>query len=102
MTEIEVQSSGEEIDAAIGDRIVIRIPENATTGYRWVVAELPQTLEVTSDELLPAASQRPGAGGERRVALTVQGVGVAHVVLSLERPWENEAADRFELSITVS
>jgi inhibitor of cysteine peptidase len=102
VSEIEVRSSGEHVAAATGDRIVIQIPENATTGYRWVVAELPAAVTVASDELLPPTSTRPGAGGERRIALDVRGAGEGQVVLSLERPWEGEAADRFVLSIAVS
>jgi len=102
VTEIEVHSSGERVKASTGDRIVIQIPENATTGYRWVVADLPTTLALASDELLPPTSTRPGAGGERRIALDVRGAGEGEVVLSLVRPWEGEAADRFVLSIAVS
>jgi inhibitor of cysteine peptidase len=100
--EIEVRSSGEHVVASTGDRIVIQVPENATTGYRWVVSDLPNTLTVESDELVPPTSTRPGAGGERRIALNVRGAGEGQLVLSLERPWEGEAADRFVLSIAVS
>lgn len=102
VTEIEVRSSGEHVAASTGDRIVIQIPENATTGYRWVVSDLPSTMTVESDELVPPMSTRPGAGGERRIAFDVHGVGEGEVVLSLQRPWEGEAADRFVLSIAVS
>ena len=102
MAEIEVRSSRETVSASPGDRVVIHLAENATTGYRWVVAVLPGMLTLAADELLPPTSTRPGAGGERRIALDVREAGTGEVVLSLERPWEGEPADRFVLSIAVS
>ena len=102
MAEIEVRSSGETVSATPGDRVLIHLPENATTGYRWVVTILPHMLAPAADELLPPTSTRPGAGGERRIALDVREAGTGEVVLSLERPWEGEPAGRFVLSIAVS
>lgn len=101
MREIEVRSSGELVEATSGDRIVVQIPENATTGYRWVVSELPDEVELEGDEFLPPETARPGAGGERRVTLLARRPGEARVQLTLEQPWEGEAADRFELLVTV-
>lgn len=101
MSEIQIQASGEQVEAAEGDRIVLRIPENATTGYRWVVSELPEPLELAADEFVPPGTAQPGAGGERRVELVARGPGQGRVVLTLERPWEHEAADRFEALVTV-
>ena len=101
MREIELRSSGEEVEAAPGDRIVIQIPENATTGYRWVVGDLPDALELAEDEFLPPGSQRLGAGGERRVTLVARRPGQARVRLRLEQPWEGEAVDWFEALVTV-
>lgn len=102
MAEIEVRTSGEEVTASTGDRIVIQVPENAAAGYRWVVDQVPGMLALASDEDLPPTSTRPGAGGERRIALDVRAVGAGEVVLSLKRPWEGEPAGRFVLSIAVS
>jgi inhibitor of cysteine peptidase len=101
MGEIEIRANGEQVEASEGDRIVLRIPENATTGYRWVVSELPESLELVADEFAPPSTAEPGAGGERRVELLARGSGQGQVVLTLERPWEHEAADRFEALVTV-
>ena len=101
MREIEVRSSGERVEVSTGDRIVIQIPENATTGYRWVVGDVPETLELAQDEFLPPGSERPGAGGQRRVTLMAKRPGEGTVELRLEQPWEGKAADRFEALVTV-
>jgi predicted secreted protein len=38
MADIEVREQGMRVIASPGDRIVIRIPENGTTGYQWQAA----------------------------------------------------------------
>jgi inhibitor of cysteine peptidase len=101
MSEIEVRSTGAQIDARSGDRIVVRIPESPTTGYRWIVGDLPGCVELAGDELVPPRSSRPGAGGERLVTLVATHPGSARIVLELAQPWEGKAADRFELLVTV-
>ena len=101
MREIEVRSSGEHVEASTGDRIVIQISENATTGYRWVAGEVPDNLQLEADEFLPPGSRQPGAGGQRRVTLVAKRPGEGKVELRLEQPWEGEAADRFEALVTV-
>jgi predicted secreted protein len=99
--EFTIEASGEAVDASSGDRIVVRIPENATTGYRWVVGELPGCVELAGDELVPPQRTQPGAGGERVVTLVATHPGSARIVLELAQPWEGKAADRFELLVTV-
>jgi inhibitor of cysteine peptidase len=101
MGEIEVRRSGQEVHASRGDRIVIRVPENPTTGYSWMLAELPEPLQLGSNEYVPPQSSAPGAGGERRVELMASRSGQGRVELSLERPWEDEAAERFEVLVRV-
>jgi predicted secreted protein len=102
MAEIEVQSSGEHVEATTGDRIVIRIPENATTGFRWQLTDVTALVDVVEDELEPPTSAAPGAGATRRVTLLAREAGEGHAELALVQPWEGKAADRFELSFTVS
>lgn len=101
MDELEVRRSGQEVRASRGDRIVIRVPENPTTGYSWVLADIPEPLRLGSNDYLPPQSTAPGAGGERRVELVASRPGQARVELSLERPWEDEAVERFEVLVRV-
>ena len=49
MREVEVRERGQHVEADADDRIVVRIPENATTGYRGVVDELPDSVELLED-----------------------------------------------------
>jgi predicted secreted protein len=101
MTDIEVQDTAHPITALPGDRIILRIPENATTGYQWAVDHVDGALKVESNEFVLPGHARPGAGGERVIVLAVRATGGARVVLSQRRSWEAEPIDRRELAVTI-
>jgi inhibitor of cysteine peptidase len=101
VADIEVRDQGAHVTASPGDRIVIRVPENATTGYQWEVDEVAEPLELESSELIPPQEAAPGAGGERRVVVRARESGQAKVALKLQRAWEAQPADQFEIDVTV-
>ena len=84
------------------DRVVIRLAENAGTGYRWSVTGLGDGLEVASDQLTRPGQAAPGAAGERVLLLRPLKPGRAQVSLCLKREWEPEPADRYELDVEVA
>src|SRR5215470_1515920 len=67
MADIEVRTSGSAITMSTADRIVIRLPENATTGYQWSIVQLGEPLEVVSNKMIPPGQMAAGAAGERVV-----------------------------------
>lgn len=104
IAEIVVTKTGTSTVAAVGDEILVQLPENATTGYRWSVERVSGSLEVVSSELaLPGAGTGaapvPGAGGQRlvRLAVVAPGLGAAELVLS--RSWETSSLERFEVEV---
>jgi predicted secreted protein len=101
MTDIEVQPTDRLVKAGPGDRIVVRLPETATTGYQWAVEEVEGPLEVELTELVPPNDARPGAGGERLIVLRGRGTGAARVIFAQRRPWESEPIERRELAVTI-
>lgn len=96
------------LNVAIGDEVVIDMPENRTTGYRWTLpsqlsigtASLPEDgaakLELVSDNFqLPETPASPGraigGGGRRRLVLRANAPGQVAVPLALRRSFEAEA-----------
>jgi inhibitor of cysteine peptidase len=101
--DIEIRENGANITANQGDRILIRIPENPTTGYRWAPGDIAEELELESNEFTPPEELRPGAGGERVIALRATRPGSSHAEFVLARPWEDrEPADRWRVTVTVT
>jgi inhibitor of cysteine peptidase len=90
--EIDEGSARRPHHAAPGDRVVIRLAESPTSGYRWQLDEYNSAvLRPAGDEFVPAADARTGGGGTREFRFVVVGTEGSDVVLSLRRGWETDA-----------
>ncbi len=95
---------GRAVDARPGTMIVIELPENPTTGFRWSLrSRVEPVLLLKSDAFVPPAEVRPGAGGARRFEFAASAAGSAGVVLWNWREWEGEGsvAKRYQVTVTV-
>ncbi len=102
MADIEVRASGETIRSSPRDRVVVRLPENGSTGYQWSITEITDPLEVESDELVLPSELVRGAAGQRVVTIRARGIGRGRVALKLQRRWESEPVEHFELEVDVA
>jgi inhibitor of cysteine peptidase len=84
-----------------GQRLVIQLPENATTGYRWVVVS-SGALELVSNTYEIGAAGA-GAGGMRSLEWRAVTPGTSELLLLHRREWENagQEIDRFQITIAV-
>lgn len=94
------EDRGRQVSVRAGDRIVLRLPENPTTGYRWT-GEIPVFLRVTRDANEPGFA--PGAAGFRVLELVAEEPGRAEVSLACGRAWEptEPATDHFSMLVEV-
>jgi inhibitor of cysteine peptidase len=94
--------NGAAIHVRRGDRIVIRLPENATTGYRWVPDSVDDRIvSLKSSEYAPPAGGGVGAGGAVSIVFEALAPGEANVGLKRWREWEGESSVRERYTITV-
>jgi inhibitor of cysteine peptidase len=116
MTQVEVTGDA-EVEVGVGDEVVIRLPENATTGYVWTVHAVGNGLSLVEDTMVPPSPAGgtppdmarfpegiapPGAGGERFVRVRATTPARADVVLRLARPWEPEPVQQRRVTVTVT
>ena len=88
---------------SLGDDVVVQLPENATTGYRWDVDRIEGGLEVTSSDYRTGDRPvLPGAGGTRVLRVHPTAIGEGRLELLLKRPWGQDVADRYGLRVHVS
>jgi inhibitor of cysteine peptidase len=101
--DVEVRENAASVVVSSGDRVVIRIPENASTGYQWSIEELTAPLKLESSDPVTSSEPAPGAAGERVLKLRASERGEGRVVLVLSRPWERDTPpeDRFHIAVTV-
>jgi len=96
--------NGGTISATAGDYIIIRLPENPTTGFQWRAERTDiEVLELQSDEFTQAASGAIGSSGVRILRYLAKGAGDTSITLQLARPWEaNAPRSQFKIQVTVS
>lgn len=96
-----VVSGDSSVDARVGDTVLIRLPENATTGYVWSARLEGAGIALIGEETQPADSEAPGAAGERRFRVRVTGTGPAEIVLQRARVWEPHPVEERRVTLRV-
>lgn len=95
---------GRAIDARPGTMIIVELPENPTTGFRWSLrSKVEPVLTPKSDTFERPTESRPGAGGSRRIEFTASAQGTASILLWNWREWEGERSvdRRYRVTVTV-
>jgi inhibitor of cysteine peptidase len=101
-------NNGELIEARLGDEIVLQLPENATTGYRWHIDRADGLAEkqIAHQQVdsKPGPNPQFGRGGIREFRFTVNGPATARLELKRWREWEGESSvlERFAVDIKLT
>jgi inhibitor of cysteine peptidase len=104
-TNLTAADNGKTFDMHVGDDVVMRLPENATTGYRWAVDSADENLvEVKEAEYVPPAPSAIGIGGEAHWIVHAKTAGVTQVKLKRWRHWEGESSvvERYEITLRIA
>ena len=100
LTEVD---AGAARPVAVGEEIVVRLPENRTTGFRWQLAGLPDDVTLVDDGYEAPATGRPGEGGVHTFRLRPTAAGDRRVAVTLGRSWGTAAPERtLEFTVRVS
>lgn len=95
-------NNGETVKLRIGDEIMLQLPENATTGYRWYIDRAEGVEEVVDEETSASAPSTPspsspeernpimGRGGLREFRFRATKAGKGRLALKYYRQWEGE------------
>ena len=94
---------GETLELRAGSEVVIQLPENPSTGYRWEIDTDKVYVSVERQRFEQRADQ-VGGGGESSWVLRARTPGVTTVRLMLWRPWEGERAaiQRFVVTLRIA
>ena len=91
LTELD---AGVEHSVDVGQELVVRLPENRTTGFRWHLTVPEEGLALDAESFAPAAVELPGAGGTRAFRLRATRPGTHRLAAALGRPWEPGGPER--------
>jgi inhibitor of cysteine peptidase len=96
--------NGKTIEVQVGDSVVVRLPENPTTGFAWAIDKgSDDVLPLEASEYSPAAGAGVGGGGQRSLTFKATRAGTVGLQLKLWREWEGDksVAERFTATIRV-
>ncbi|GAB2603630.1 protease inhibitor I42 family protein [Kribbella endophytica] len=99
MAEIDA-GSGDVVTAAVGDTVVIRLPE-ATTGHVWSLVDLGSGLVRVGDRYEDRGREEPGHSTDHVFVLRAEQAGEWAVGLRLAREWETRSVDERRLTVQV-
>ena len=100
---ITPESAGRTIELRWDQELLVRLPNNPTTPYRWALAAAPAA--VLKLEGLPAIERDPAGAAERVVEIwrfTTAHTGQEVLVFDYRLPWETDAPPARQLSFTVT
>ena len=121
---LDQRSNGQPIDLRPGDRVVLNLPEDVSTGYTWHFEARPEVLKIVADSFVDDWEPRLAAAwapespvhAELRTETVVGGTaprafvldvaseaepGIYHLHLTYGRDWEDAPIDSFELLVAV-
>ena len=92
--ELTEADSGGTLTAEVGERFVISLPSNPTTGYTWSFgAPYDENVVILSSDVFsnPEETGLAGTPGRRILTFSVVGPGKSGIRLEYKRPWERNA-----------
>jgi inhibitor of cysteine peptidase len=97
------QDAGKSIAVSVGQKIVVRLQSNPTTGYQWSVLGDPAPLKFVKSEYAAdaQATGRMGADGTQTLKFTAKAPGKVELKLGYRRPWEKDVVPAKTFAATI-
>jgi len=92
---------GSRVRAHVGDTLELRLPENASTGYRWALDEGASDVFGPCEQHGEYPCKTIGSGGEAVFRVHVCAAGHAALTVKYWRHWEGDTSVRKRFTITV-
>ncbi|UYZ84591.1 protease inhibitor I42 family protein [Entomomonas sp. E2T0] len=100
------QFACQSIKLAVNQELVVNLPSNPTTGYRWSLVNQPHFLKVVEDDNYQQdktdGEPRVGVGGQSLWIFRAEAIGSDQLDLIYHRPWEKEQAPAKQLSCKIT
>ncbi|MGY4706301.1 protease inhibitor I42 family protein [Candidatus Bipolaricaulota sp. J31] len=98
---VTADENGAEVALCRGEGLMVALPGNPTTGYGWAPIEEPGFLaRLEGVEYLPATAL-VGGGGTFFFRYEAREEGVGVLAFAYLRPWEEESAGSFSVTVRV-
>ncbi len=96
------QDSGRTLELRAGDRMDLVLFENGTTGFRWEIAAIDETIiRQTGEPEFKRDSDAMGAGGKKTFHFGLVAPGEAVLKLLYRRTWEVDVPPISTFRVTI-
>ena len=99
--ELGQADSGGRRSVRVSEDVLVALPENPTTGYRWYPDVDEAALQIVDDRN-EVPGPRRGAPGIRCLTFRPVRTGSTRLRLERKRPWEDVAVEEFVVDLDVS
>lgn len=102
------RDNGRDIHIAVGERLIVKLASNATTGYRWAAPPPAEPVLRQLDEATYVPNMAPpgmvGVGGTETFEFKALKAGQETLQIQYARSWEKDVAPArvFSLNVTVT
>jgi inhibitor of cysteine peptidase len=90
---LSTADDGRTIVVATGQKVLLSLPENPSTGYEWSL-DVPDGVEVRRSGFTPGGTPRMGSGGEHLWELSAARPGEFAIAAKLWLPWQGDPSVR--------
>lgn len=92
---------GRTVGVRVGERVALRLHENASTGYRWAFDDFDTNVVGVSEDKHVPHTAAVGSGGDVQWILEPRAPGTTQVRLKLLRPWEGDSSIKKRFAVTL-
>lgn len=101
--EINADANGQTIELAAGQKLVLSLETNPTTGFDWEVSEIDEAvIKQSGDSEYKSESDLIGAGGVRTFTFEAVTAGTSTLKLIYHRSWEKDIPPEQEFTVTIT
>jgi inhibitor of cysteine peptidase len=104
-TVLTAADSGKSLSVTIGDKVILQLNENPTSGFLWALDRYnSEIIELRSSDYIRAPASAVGGSGQRLFVFQAKSSGNVHLSLKLRRQWDTAKpiASIFDVSVRVS
>jgi predicted secreted protein len=103
---VTAKSNGKTLSIHTGDKVVVKLAANSSTGYRWSTSRRPdkRVVKLVASNYVPTPTSEPiaGSGGTQVIKLTATGAGTTSLKLAYLSPGTpHTVGQRFRLTFKV-
>ena len=95
------EANGTRVTLVRGDRLVVRLASNPSTGYNWMLVDVTRSVVRPTASTYTGRSRVPGSGGYQTLVFRAVSRGTTPIKLAYVQSGSQNVGKRFRLTVVV-